>query len=41
VVLNQSDAQKFDGQAGNLVAMPSLRSGLYTPFAAASSAKSG
>jgi hypothetical protein len=41
VVLKQSAAQNVEVQAANLLELPSVRSGLYTPFAAASSAMSG
>jgi hypothetical protein len=41
VVLKQSASQSVVVQAANLAAMPFVRSGLYTPFAAASSAMSG
>ena len=41
VVLKQSAAQNVEVQAANLLELPFMRSGLYTPFAAASSAMSG
>jgi hypothetical protein len=41
VVLKQCAAQNVDVQAANPLARPTMRSGLYTPFAAASSAMSG